>query len=179
MKRSAPVWPMNLVSLFTLTALLACGGPDSPAAAATDTADATAACVSGPGGACGGNILGACTCAAGLTCVGSGGAPVGDVGGTCQPGACVDTVLCVQGTHWDATACRCVPDRCLDTMACMLGTHWDATACRCVPNRPGACTTAADCRGILPTYCMQCPSGATACAHWACVAGQCKTAVCE
>ncbi len=178
MKRTVSVWAAPAVSLI-VAAALACGGPESAANPGSSTADA-AACVSGPGGACGGNILGACTCAAGLTCTGSGGLPVGDVGGTCQPGACVDNVLCIQGTHWDSTACRCVPDRtCVDNVLCVRGSHWDPAACRCVPNRPGACTTAADCSGILPTLCMQCAGGTTGCAHWACVSGRCETAYCQ
>lgn len=43
------------------------------------------ACVSQQGGPCGGNRANPCTCATGLTCTpGDGGAPFGDVGGTCR-----------------------------------------------------------------------------------------------
>ncbi len=47
--------------------------------------DSGGGCVSQKGGHCGGNIANPCTCAVGLTCTpGDGGAPFGDVGGTCQ-----------------------------------------------------------------------------------------------
>jgi|HubBroStandDraft_6_1064221.scaffolds.fasta_scaffold499094_2 hypothetical protein len=47
--------------------------------------DAGGACVSQRGGRCGGNTAHPCTCSSGLTCTpGEGGAPFGDVGGTCE-----------------------------------------------------------------------------------------------
>ncbi|MDB4987234.1 MAG: hypothetical protein JWN04_2412, partial [Myxococcaceae bacterium] len=67
-------------------------------------------CVSSAGGPCGGNTRQACSCAAGLTCVPEAGLPPEDVGGTCEPRACVQNVLCVKGSHFDPKLCRCVPD---------------------------------------------------------------------
>jgi hypothetical protein len=122
-------------------------------------------CVSDEGGHCGGFVVNPCICAPGLLCVLS---STPDVGGTCKrpvkpdAGVCVQNVLCIQGSAWDPTLCRCVPQ-----------------------NDGGPqCTTAADCHGILPQICMQCPQPAggtatAACAHWVCRAGQCVTAICE
>ena len=57
---------------------------------------------------------------------------------------CVDNVLCIQGTHWDAAACACVPNSppatggsngvCVDNVLCIRGTHWDSMQCKCVSN---------------------------------------------
>lgn len=39
------------------------------------------------------------------------------------------------------------------------------------------CTSAADCKGVLPGICQVCTDGQTACAHFACVAGRCETQI--
>lgn len=107
------------------------------------------------------------------------------VSGRCE---CIQNVLCVRGSHFDRTLCKCVPDdttsTCVQNVLCIRGAHFDRTQCKCVPDETGdagtaACNTATDCRGLLPAICEQCPGDNTACAHFACVAGQCQIAICE
>ena len=95
-------------------------------------------CIAGPGTACPDFIVqGECS----------------DGSGTCEckpaqfptptptPTFCVDTVLCVRGSHWSATQCRCVPDTagtptaCVDTELCIIGFHWSPEQCTCVPDQ--------------------------------------------
>ncbi|MCL2449820.1 MAG: hypothetical protein FWD17_12805 [Polyangiaceae bacterium] len=92
----------------------------------------------------------------------------------------VGAVFCINGGHWDPNLCRCVPPDggCVDNVLCISGDHWDPNLCRCVPDANG-CTTASDCRGPLPQFCLVCSDGIAACAHWACVAGQCEVATCN
>ncbi|HMA92697.1 MAG TPA: hypothetical protein VKP30_08425, partial [Polyangiaceae bacterium] len=101
---------------------------------------------------------------------------------------CVQNVLCIRGSHFDQTQCKCVPDdatpTCVQNVLCIRGSHFDQTQCKCVPDEAGdagvaACNTAADCKGLLPSICEQCPNGNTACAHFACTAGACSVAICD
>jgi hypothetical protein len=90
-------------------------------------------------------------------------------------GVCVDTVLCIRGTHWSTDACACVPDSvgtggststCVQTELCVRGDHWDSTLCRCVVG-PQAYARATDelapivntiisgCAGIASATCGQ------------------------
>jgi hypothetical protein len=60
---------------------------------------------------------------------------------TATPTPCVDTVLCIIGSHWSPTACQCVPDNpaptpCVDTVLCIIGFHWSPERCTCVPDQP-------------------------------------------
>jgi hypothetical protein len=60
---------------------------------------------------------------------------------TATPTPCIDTVLCIIGSHWSPTACQCVPDNpsptpCVDTVLCIIGFHWSPAQCACVPDRP-------------------------------------------
>jgi hypothetical protein len=84
---------------------------------------------------------------------GSGG--IAQTGGSGGSGTCIDTVLCIQNTHWDVKLCRCVPDPsdasvpdaadagfCIDTVDCIANTHWDTQQCRCVPDT-GKCPSCA------------------------------------
>ncbi|HET9956180.1 MAG TPA: hypothetical protein VFQ61_16850 [Polyangiaceae bacterium] len=65
---------------------------------------------------------------------------------------CLDNVLCIQGTRWDATACKCVPDLgdfCISGPGGPCG-GFTPNPCmcqaglKCVPSRipdvPGRCT---------------------------------------
>jgi hypothetical protein len=113
----------------------------------------------------------------------------------CLPPAaqCRAIVECVQGKHWDATKCACVDNaaQCRAIVECVQGKHWDAGACACVDNTPSdggpsdggssdaGCSADSDCSGILPQYCQVCSDGSQACAHWACVSGQCQIATCQ
>ena len=80
---------------------------------------------------------------------------------TASPTPCVDTVLCVRGSHWSPIDCRCVPDTegsptpCVDTVLCIRGSHWSPTACRCVADSPGACASDSDCR-LFSDTCTGC-----------------------
>jgi hypothetical protein len=40
------------------------------------------------------------------------------------------------------------------------------------------CKAASDCKGMLPHICKDC-GGKQQCAHFVCVAGQCKTEICS
>lgn len=40
------------------------------------------------------------------------------------------------------------------------------------------CSTASDCTGVLPHICAMCSDGGVACAHYICVAGECRVAIC-
>lgn len=104
---------------------------------------------------------------------------------TLDAGTCVQNVLCVTGDHFDRTLCKCVPDAaadagtCVQNVLCVVGDHFDRTLCKCVPNSGGSsCVSAADCKGVLPALCQQCPGGGTACAHFACVSGACEVVTC-
>ena len=46
------------------------------------------------------------------------------------------------------------------------------------PGGAKACKAASDCQGILPHICKICADGKQDCAHFACEAGQCVTALC-
>jgi hypothetical protein len=76
-------------------------------------ADGGAACIAAEGEHCGGNIANPCSCASGLDCVTSAGAPApGDVGGTCKPGApaggsCSRDADCTLKADY-CTGCDCV-----------------------------------------------------------------------
>ncbi len=39
------------------------------------------------------------------------------------------------------------------------------------------CTSAADCKGVLPGICQVCSDGQSVCAHFVCVAGTCQTEI--
>ena len=45
--------------------------------------------------------------------------------------------------------------------------------------RERTCSTAADCKGILPKICRVCGNGGQQCAHFVCRSGQCEVATCE
>jgi hypothetical protein len=92
-------------------------------------------------------------------------------------------VACAPGTR--LVGCQCVPAEpqpCELFAACRTGTHQDG--CQCVPDDPppapvDACTTAADCTGILPHLCVLCAVGMTGgCAHYACEQGACVVRTC-
>ena len=139
----------------------------------------------GAGFACHNPALG---CASSLTC-GQGCDP--QVSGRCQ---CVQTGACILGYHPDPTLCQCVPDRdagavppvdaqpaCVDNVLCIKGDHFDTTLCKCVPDASPttpSCSNATDCTGGLPALCQLCANGSYGCAHFMCVAGQCKVAYC-
>ncbi len=40
------------------------------------------------------------------------------------------------------------------------------------------CTSAADCKGVLPGICQVCSDGQSACAHFVCAAGTCEMQIC-
>jgi hypothetical protein len=77
-----------------------------------DGGDGNSACTSQAGESCGGNTSMPCTCAPGLTCQKSAGAPH-DLPGTCVPAGdgavCVNNTACFQGFKWDTISCSCVP----------------------------------------------------------------------
>ena len=86
------------------------------------------------------------------------------------PPTCIDTVLCIQGLHWDANLCKCVPDTtdscaCPADQLCVLQIGGPATqnppavscvapepscasnvACDCLPTSEGACKTSSSAR---------------------------------
>ena len=85
---------------------------------------------------------------------------------SCQPdpaGAC----------HWKVEPCPI----CVQTVLCIQGSHFDPVLCKCVPG--DACTTAADCQGALAQFCEICADGSTACNHWTCVNRVCQPATCQ
>jgi len=154
------------------------------------------ACVSGEDGPCGGFSQKPCTCAAGLVCKPN---RIPDIPGTCEPQRC-----CPAG--WSMYACQeengssgfnchnpklgcassdvcgagCdleVSGRCpvCDPIPCPAGQVFDRTACKCVA---AGCASVSDCSGPVPQLCEVCSNGTTACAHWACVTGQCQVAIC-
>lgn len=51
--------------------------------------------------------------------------------GLCQ--TCIQTVLCVRGSHFDRQTCACVPN-CIQTIFCVIGSHFDREACTCLPD---------------------------------------------
>jgi len=79
-------------------------------------------------------------CSAATTSGGDAG--VSSSAGAGQTSVCVDNILCIQGTHWDAVQCKCVPDPvaatggangfCVDNVLCIHGDHWDPKLCKCV-----------------------------------------------
>jgi len=49
----------------------------------------------------------------------------------CVPDVCVDTVLCIRGSHWSPEQCMCVPDTsCSSDADCRLFSD-DCTGCDC------------------------------------------------
>jgi hypothetical protein len=87
-------------------------------------------------------------------------------------GLCVDTVLCVQGAHWDSNKCACVLNGdgggCVQTVECTTQAHWDPVACMCVLDQGGSDGGAGD-AGCVDN--IQCVVGA----HWD--SAQCKCVV--
>lgn len=79
---------------------------------------------------------------------------VPDVPGECVAKTCVQNVACIQGSHWDATACTCVKDVCVDNVACVQGSHWDGTQCKCVQDDPcnGSCAKGESCTFCWGSY---------------------------
>ena len=71
---------------------------------------------------CGGFTTNPHKCAAGYTCDSTGMNP--DVPGICKQ-ACVQNVLCVQGSHFDHDQCKCVADDCTVT-GCAAGQKCEA-----------------------------------------------------
>jgi Cys-rich repeat protein len=111
---------------------------------------------------------------------------------------CVQNVLCVRGDHFDRDLCKCVPDApqalfCASDADCPAGEVCQGRSpidcppnALCVPARTcvvpdagtNSCTTAADCKGVLPALCQQCSDGSPKCAHFECSAGHCEVAIC-
>jgi hypothetical protein len=87
--------------------------PKDAGSSMADDMDAGSSCVSKQGGACGGNTMHPCTCAAGLTCTPRPGSqlPVGDVGGTCEQAASQASCMTDADCRLEAdycTGCNCV-----------------------------------------------------------------------
>ena len=102
------------------------------------------------------------TAAGGMTSMGGMMSTGGMSAQTSSGSACVDNVLCIQGSHWDSTQCKCVSSSttaaggmtsmgdttsmggtsaktttgsaCVDNVLCIQGSHWDNTQCKCVPS---------------------------------------------
>ncbi len=180
----------TLVHVVVSVLVVGCGGMSSGPGSSGSSADAGLGCCPAnfdlytcqhkdgtTGQACHNPAMG---CASSLTC-GQGCDP--EVTGRCQ---CVQNVLCVVGDHFDSTLCKCVPNapadagtRCVQNVLCVIGDHFDTTLCKCVPDSgTSACTTAADCKGVLPALCQQCANGSTGCAHFVCTSGACQVSVC-
>jgi hypothetical protein len=134
------------------------------------------ACVSSEDGPCGGFTTHPCTCAPGLVCVPN---RIPDVPGTCeQPRCCPATwnmYRCNEENGGTAFACHNPLLGCASSLTCGQGCDFEVTGQCSGPS----CVTAADCTGVLPQLCMVCSDGGAACAHWACVAGQCQVAYCQ
>lgn len=141
-------------------------GAGSAGGGASPTPDAGSACVSSPGGHCGGNTTQPCTCAAGLVCTpGSSGLPFGDVGGTCQSpdagGACVSN----EGGPCGGNTSH--PCTCASGLMCMLSLGGPApgdVGGTCMPpaDAGGACVSneGEHCGGNIAHPCS-CASGLT------------------
>jgi hypothetical protein len=108
----------------------------------------------------------------------------------CQPQDCgppPPVAICPNGTpppvscepdasaacHWKVGPCPV----CVQNVLCIVGDHFDPVLCKCAPDAP-QCSTAADCKGLLPRFCVTCADGTFGCAHWACVQGACQIATC-
>jgi hypothetical protein len=100
----------------------------------------------------------------------------GESGFACHNPAmgCASSLYCGQGCDPQVSG-RCP---CIDTVLCIQGDHFDPTLCKCVPDSSAACTSATDCSGALPALCQQCADGSAGCAHFTCVSGQCQIAYC-
>lgn len=122
-------------------------------------------CISTEGGPCGGFTPERCECGPGLLCVANRNP---DVAGRCERRSCCDA-------HGDD--CTGAAERCpiCDPIACPTGQRFDQKLCKCASTE---CRTASDCEGALPDLCRVCADGSTACAHRACIAGQCEVAYC-
>jgi hypothetical protein len=170
--------------------------PTSSSSALTRAPTPTPICISSEDGPCGGFTQHPCQCGSGLICVPN---RIPDIPGTCEPNrccpagwdmfackeengtsglnchnpqlACASSLVCDEGCDFQVTG-RCPV---CDPIRCPQGEVFDQTLCKCVP---AGCTTAADCSGPLPQLCQICADGSSACAHWACVAGQCQVATC-
>jgi len=47
------------------------------------------------------------------------------------------------------------PTPCIDTVLCIRGSHWSPEECQCVPDVPGSCASDAECQ-VVPDYCTGC-----------------------
>jgi hypothetical protein len=160
----------------------------------------------------------ACACVLDAPAGGSGGAAGeggsgavaadGGSGGAAGSAPCVDNQACIQGLHWDSSACTCVPDdaTCGDATCspqercCQVADPSDGTCVpRCESVCPGqpclapqpdagaadSCEHASDCMGPLPHLCQVCGglddslNPASGCAHWACRSKRCELAFCD
>ena len=66
----------------------------------------------------------------------------------CPDGKTVAGPICLRdqtgACGWRITTCPTPPPTCVDTVLCIQGDHWDSTLCQCVPNPPppGPCPCA-------------------------------------
>lgn len=83
-----------------------------------------------------------------------------------------DMYSCQEQDGGTGLACHNPALGCASTLACGQG---------CDPQVSGRCQclTAADCHGPLPALCERCPDGRAECAHFDCVDGTCKIAICQ
>jgi hypothetical protein len=142
----------------------------------------------GPSGRCGGQPrIRAALIGAAFLMGCSLGSPSPGAGGS---GGCVETELCATSAHWDPSVCGCVPNA-LDAGSGGEGasggsagaagsTSAGSTSAAGAAGTPSGqfCSGDVDCQGPLPQICQICPNGATACAHYECVAAQCEVTIC-
>jgi hypothetical protein len=129
------------------------------------------------------SFLVACAAETGPQAIDATSSPLVIAGSAGPAPACVQNVLCIQGTKWDPTACQCVPTGCVSSAGGPCG-GFTRHPCQCapelvcvhrhfLPDFPGRC----EARRHPVCDPIPCPSGemfdSTACK---CVAPECETA---